>query len=1122
MAMRFSVLLCIASLQLAAGILHHPGHMQPADRVLQRCLAESGITFSQVQSHSQRIDLDARALNDVHFEPLTDAPLDSGTISAVEGVCAQRSGSAVITSTRSFYVACSSTAAALASSDLALVAQSSVAHHRMTGFEAAAVCDAAAQPAGSPLQLVATVAANHGLQHVSAAFTLALAKAHLLQSVFVHEESRTVLSFHCPAALAPLLSHWLIHRAVVQHVHRRPDFRLLNANAAGTVQSGVPKQNSLWALGLRGQGQVVHVGDTGVDWNLCFFQTPAAPSTPPNFFQQKLSKSSPLQCSDDRGPLQPSSSHKFAAYITINGGDDRDENGGHGTHVCGSVAGGAPNTTELSKHNGMAPEAQLAFTDLQGAGGGLSVPNDLCNSYFPCAWQSGARISSNSWGGGNMGYDAFSSSLDQFTVDHDDMLIVFAAGNDGPGAYTVITPALAKNVLAIGATVNTHTNSDVGLGSGVKFLARHGASFTAASTLAQFAENPVCSGISTYSIGVPDNQLACDELCRSGESPFANRLVLLKRGTCTFQSKAARAIACGAAAVVIINYEDQLLSMAGDGVSPSVGNVSVYLIKSSDGASAMKCESATYPFPVSKPDGSPLAFFSSMGPTYDGRIKPDIVAPGMVVLSAKAMNADNCTRDPTHQTPCSSCSGNGFCHADPSVTTMMGTSMSTPIVSGAAALVRQYFQDGLFPKDAIPGEDPAGFLPSSALMRAMLLASAHSVSEMIAARDADPFSLNSIPSMAQGHGIIQLDTVLTFNTSQLFVVDRKPISKDDPIHYYAFNAAATMAPQVTLSWTDPVMRPNNLFLSVLVNDLDLELHSPSGKVTSGNFAQNVVNGLPYASRDTDNNNERIVVHPKFAESGVWTAVVRASRMMRPPQLYALVFSSNVPFIKADTPPPLTCPSGCSNKGSCVNGTCTCNDDRAGIACDMEVLTAPLGQYLAVPSLKLNPQSWSFIRVPVAVGTIVTIQQTSSSMRAGDADMYMVARKKNAPLLLPTTTATINQTFPANQKCDLCCDTDSGQMQPCPPGQCTHNITFHVTDPSVSEYVLGVTAFCCDAALLSLAIDTRFSAQNPPPPLCAARASNNAADADDAGVSRTKLVIVVSGESIAAYPAPSIA
>jgi hypothetical protein len=109
----------------------------------------------------------------------------------------------------------------------------------------------------------------------------------------------------------------------------------------------------------------VHVGDTGVDWNLCFFQTPGAPTAPPPFFQQKSSQSLPLKCSDDRGALIPSSSHKFSAYITISGGDDRDEMGGHGTHVCGSAVGGAPNTTLLSKHNGMAPDAQLAFTDLQ-------------------------------------------------------------------------------------------------------------------------------------------------------------------------------------------------------------------------------------------------------------------------------------------------------------------------------------------------------------------------------------------------------------------------------------------------------------------------------------------------------------------------------------------------------------------------------------------------------------------------------------------------------------------------------------------------------------------------------------------------------------------------------------
>jgi hypothetical protein len=204
---------------------------------------------------------------------------------------------------------------------------------------------------------------------------------------------------------------------------------------------------------------------------------------------------------------------------------------------------------------------------------------NILSMYFPCALQAGARVSSNSWGGGNYGYDAFSSSLDQFTVDHDDMLIVFAAGNDGPGAYTVGTPALAKNTLAVGATFNTFTNADVGLGSGIKFSAPNRPTVLAASTLAQFAENPTCifPGFFNFGITLPSISLACSALCNAGENPFANRTVLLRRGSCTFQSKAARAVACGAAAVVIVNTDEALLTMAGDNVSPSVGSVAVYV-----------------------------------------------------------------------------------------------------------------------------------------------------------------------------------------------------------------------------------------------------------------------------------------------------------------------------------------------------------------------------------------------------------------------------------------------------------------------------------------------------------------------------------------------------------------
>jgi hypothetical protein len=520
---------------------------------------------------------------------------------------------------------------------------------------------------------------------------------------------------------------------------------------------------------------------------------------------------------------------------------------------------------------------------------------------------------------------------------------------------------------------------------------------------------------------------------------------------------------------------------------------------------------------MSNPSNTPLASFSSRGPTYDGRIKPDIVAPGAVVLSAKAVNADNCTRDPTHATPCSSCSGNGFCHADPSVTYMMGTSMATPIVAGAAALVRQYFTDGMFPAGAVPEQEPSGFVPSSALLRAALLASAHSVSAMAPARDTDPFSLISVPSMAQGHGIVQLDSVLVFKNSapplRLFVADRKVIGSETESHYYAFAAAAPIAPQVSLSWTDPVMRPNNIFLSVLVNDLDLELHSPSGRVTSGNLAQHVVNGAAYACRDTDNNNERIVIHSNFAESGIWTVAVRASRLLTPQQLYALVFSASVAFTKVEPAKPLTCPKGCSSQGACVNGLCSCNDGYAGIACDMEVPTAPLGQLYTVPSLTLSPLSWMFFRVPVVVGTIVTVQQTSNSAGSGDADMYMVARKPHEPLRLPTTAAAVNQTSPAGQKCDWCCDPSSGQTQPCTPGQCTHNISFTVTDASVSEYVLGVTAFCCDAAQLSIVIDTRFTSSHPAAN-CTSNGNNNApsaAAADD--IFRATKIIIISGASV---------
>jgi hypothetical protein len=65
----------------------------------------------------------------------------------------------------------------------------------------------------------------------------------------------------------------------------------------------------------------------------------------------------------------------------------------------------------------------------------------------------GARIHSNSWGGGYW-YDAFCIETDSYLYENEDFAIIYAAGNDGShGIETILSPGLSKNALAVGCTV---------------------------------------------------------------------------------------------------------------------------------------------------------------------------------------------------------------------------------------------------------------------------------------------------------------------------------------------------------------------------------------------------------------------------------------------------------------------------------------------------------------------------------------------------------------------------------------------------------------------------------------------------------------------------------------------
>jgi hypothetical protein len=84
------------------------------------------------------------------------------------------------------------------------------------------------------------------------------------------------------------------------------------------------------------------------------------------------------------------------------------------------------------------------------------------------AYESGARINNNSWGYSDSGgdYGIASQEFDALVRDaqpagsafpapgNQEMVIVFAAGDSGPGSETVLEPGTAKNVITVGGADN--------------------------------------------------------------------------------------------------------------------------------------------------------------------------------------------------------------------------------------------------------------------------------------------------------------------------------------------------------------------------------------------------------------------------------------------------------------------------------------------------------------------------------------------------------------------------------------------------------------------------------------------------------------------------------------------
>jgi hypothetical protein len=456
-----------------------------------------------------------------------------------------------------------------------------------------------------------------------------------------------------------------------------PKMKLYDEVASKIVAGdGGPNQLLTQSLGYDGSGVGVAVADSGLN-------------------------------NGDAATMHPDLMGRTPAFFYYGALTDAADEHSHGTHVAGIVAGNGA-TGEQDANGalyglGVAPGANIIAQRIFDGTGNYEAPPSY-ETLTRDAMSAGGVIGSNSWGDDTQGrYDTSAMEFDALVRDGDarvvgdqQYILEFSAGNAGPAAQTIGSPAVAKNVIATGASENDRPD----------FL------------------------------------------------------------------------------------------IYGDGIDA-------------------------------------MADFSSRGPCEDGRIKPDVVAPGTWIASLQSQSA-------TDQ------------YAWAPISTLYqyqgGTSQAGPHASGAAAVFVQYYR-----------MTHANATPSPALVKAALINCSVDMD--------DSFGTYPTPNMDEGWGRIDLPAIIDSPRRFEFTEQGALLGNGQAYSHPVIISASDEPLKVTLVYTDPPGFPGAL--AALVNDLDLEVTAPDGRIYHGNqfnWGESVPNAV---ATDSINNVEGVHIYaPLPGEYGV--------------------------------------------------------------------------------------------------------------------------------------------------------------------------------------------------------------------------------------------------------------